>query len=881
MSIKDVLIDSVLSGMDFRLLRNYEEEKPKIEEPEPDPYVPPEPITCEKIKELNSEAGTIYTCFPENHDSQFVNLPKIYYTLSSKEKILLLFIENFRRQFKEIYPNRRPLVLALLNECHIQKCVCTTISPTTFVNFPILIDNWIECASFVADHILFEPLENPTKIPTRLLSPEIVLKDRKGNSFEIATLLCSILIGFGFPAMVVSGYATREVTHNDQRRVTCPYKIDEKKEIIAGEEKEPKYKLKGTPFLKSKFLLEVERKKLKAENENQEEINQQKRLEIEELERPPSDPENGFRSHAWVVMIKNAPWCYKPEFTSPKKQTFASDTDDEDHIEPTAFFIEPSTGFRHEVEDPCYQGIESIWNHQNYYVNRQYPDTSIADMKWDLADTFNWEHLLAGEPFEMRQARDLDEDQDLPTEDEILATEKHLDMPFSWVDILNISAPDFEERFLNGEKKELYKYSTYEKFAPYKNKDGLMRRSKSFETLEYENPLVCLEFYENRDDLMETIRVDLKTNETQEVFATGRSDSLQSYVHYPEQEKKIVLRFYPSSRFDCLKELIFHATYIEEHYENRRDLLFYRKFFIKEKDPIAISRGISKIIEKFHRKDDTIAVQDIAIRHFNRDENKIFVQFHYGEDCITATTKEFTKPPKSEDDFRFDAQLVAGYISNPWEKQMTGLELYYLLQKLLKDEEKSMDAFHARFSEVEDILVNRERQIKFPLLKFSIFDPLRNDSARKLRLQRFEQMKTREELAKKQQADFLAPYLVRFEDQKPVKEDLDRAVDDCLKDFQKNFVEMVNELQRRYDESTGELNSLKRFLHRYMDQFTVTEYDKFIIEGENIERYRKIIQQRIVAVKEESKRKYANLQESIKTDSRLQVKEAILKFQDK
>lgn len=98
-------------------------------------------------------------------------------------------------------------------------------------------------------------------------------------------------------------------------------------------------------------------------------------------------------------------------------------------------------------------------------------------------------------------------------------------------------------------------------------------------------------------------------------------------------------------------------------------------------------------------------------------------------------------------------------------------------------------------------------------------------------------MKTREELAKKQQADFLAPYLVRFEDQKPVKEDLDRAVDDCLKDFQKNFVEMVNELQRRYDESTGELNSLKRFLHRYMDQFTVAEYDKFIIEGYVVDYY--------------------------------------------
>lgn len=145
---------------------------------------------------------------------------------------------------------------------------------------------------------------------------------------------------------------------------------------------------------------------------------------------------------------------------------------------------------------------------------------------------------------------------------------------------------------------------------------------------------------------------------------------------------------------------------------------------------------LQNIIEKFHRKEDKIAVQDISIRHFNRDDNKIFVQFHYSEDCITATTKEFTKPPKSEDDYHFNAHLVAGYVSNPWEKQMTGLELYYLLQELLKDEENSIDAFHARYFEIEDILVNRERQIEFPLLKFTIFDPLRNDSARKLRLQR-------------------------------------------------------------------------------------------------------------------------------------------------
>lgn len=36
------------------------------------------------------------------------------------------------------------------------------------------------------------------------------------------------------------------------------------------------------------------------------------------------------------------------------------------------FFIEPSTGLRKELDDPEYRGIESIWNHQNYWVLIQF-----------------------------------------------------------------------------------------------------------------------------------------------------------------------------------------------------------------------------------------------------------------------------------------------------------------------------------------------------------------------------------------------------------------------------------------------------------------------------------------------------------------------------
>jgi len=165
--MSNVLIDSVLSSLGNLRLFGFEEEKPKKMSivSEPEPFVPPEPITLEKLKELNDEFGTIYTCFPQFvNKPEYSHFPETYFTLSPKEKLLLLFAENFRRQFKELFPSRRPLVLAVENECQVQKFVSTTIRPTTFVQFPSLIDDWQACASFVADHILYEALDKPTKI---------------------------------------------------------------------------------------------------------------------------------------------------------------------------------------------------------------------------------------------------------------------------------------------------------------------------------------------------------------------------------------------------------------------------------------------------------------------------------------------------------------------------------------------------------------------------------------------------------------------------------------------------------------------------------------------------------------------------------------------
>ena len=66
--------------------------------------------------------------------------------------------------------------------------------------------------------------------PKELSSPTVILKCQEGNSFNQACLLCSLLLGVGYDAYCVCGYAVREVTELDQRSKTCPL-LHEREEV--------------------------------------------------------------------------------------------------------------------------------------------------------------------------------------------------------------------------------------------------------------------------------------------------------------------------------------------------------------------------------------------------------------------------------------------------------------------------------------------------------------------------------------------------------------------------------------------------------------------------------------------------------------------------
>ena len=103
---------------------------------------------------------------------------------------------------------------------------------------------------------------------------------QRGNSFECATFLVSLLLGKGYNAYVVSGYARKEQVQCDMTKRLCPYLPKEEVPAQPPSSKGiPKYQLKPPPDFRSQFLLEIEAKKRRAEEiELLKQENEQQRL---------------------------------------------------------------------------------------------------------------------------------------------------------------------------------------------------------------------------------------------------------------------------------------------------------------------------------------------------------------------------------------------------------------------------------------------------------------------------------------------------------------------------------------------------------------------------------------------------------------------------
>eukprot|EP00116_Pleurobrachia_bachei_P002476 sb/3462738/ len=563
------------------------------------------------MDDLNKELSNIKVTKPV---VKVTKTPPASYTSNDNKEIEILgYAENFRRQFVHLYRDRKPLFLSPPNEHNIemspkhcvaplQKIVCTTLRPT-LLPYKELYD-WDGCAQFVSDYLTYTPLECPNELPEVLSSPTEVLAQQKGNCFDFSTLLCSLLLGAGYDAYCVCGYAAREVTLMDQSRSECP--LLKKGDAVvkeAGKTKESKYDVKPPRDLRSKYLIKMEERKVQERLDEEQRIKDIELGKIAELEKPAPDELYGMRVHCWVLVLAG------------KREV------------PENFFIEPSTGTSVEVGD--YLGIESLWNSTNYWVNMQDCSHGISEMSFDLGDIARWEFMF---PHNEKPLLALpgEEDFDMaPLEEEEEEAEEETSMPTSWVEEIvlplevwcgktwsskateNIQvlfktaeisesfiSSDLQRRCPQGKKTVLYKQAKYEIFAEYLMADGMIAR------------------------------------------LTEYSDSAREYEIGEGQ---------CSARTDGLKCREETPTVLTEHYKDRDDFLEkrivnYTKRVKKFGPAEGNEKPINQITEYYARDTSLAADDDIAELTFLLNEEKMFIKHHLQDERIISSTHEYLKP---------------------------------------------------------------------------------------------------------------------------------------------------------------------------------------------------------------------------------------------
>ncbi|CAD5124122.1 DgyrCDS12424 [Dimorphilus gyrociliatus] len=822
----------------------------------------------EEATALKHELQKIIVAPPMNpkimEDDEIVDpekYPESYRVNTNKEKLCLLYAASYTRQYAQMYAKRKPLLLKPINECGVEKLVCTTIKPTLLPYKPLY--DWKGAAEFVADYLDFVTLDPEHEPPKRLRSPTTILEFQRANCFEYSTLLVSFLIAAGYDAYVVSGYATREICIMDETREVCPL-LSKKREASKKEERPPmkRYQVRPPKDLQSKFEIKMKKRSDEAkEKERRKKLEEEEEKDIE-AHKPLPDPLFGTRVHSWVLIL-------------------AGKRGVEEN-----FFIEPFTGLPKAVDDPEYLGIESIWNNKNFWANMQSCEDGLKGIQYDLGDISSWEYMFpSNEKPELKLPDDEYAADNLEIEEEEEKDiEKHLDIPKSWVKTITLSLRDFQTRCPSGKKTKLYKRAKLERFAPYLMDDGIVSRLSSFSDRELIDLEESKEVYEHRADKLLTRDRNHKTNWITENFSPGRPKHLKKHIYKatesgPESERTMI--FFHHARVNGLERRLETPTEMTEHFKDREDFLFYRHVLFAQRTKTfgpassgTSPRTILRIVEHYHRNEKVPADEDISVLTFNCADKKISITYHTCDEKISASTREFTKPDNWDDKTAplifHEAEMHSTFQVNPHDRKKKQVELYQLLEDLLKREEKSKESVRASEKEVRDILEVRQQEDFKVNLDVSVYDVQRNDKAKKLR-EELERRAAEEKLRQEEmEVDYLAPFLSLLDDPNNIQySDALKLSEECLRDLKHRLIDKANLIQARFEKETAELQEKQQWYQRNQVQMQKDDVNSYLAYCSEAMFKIHILQLRLDRHKEQAPAKYMELQRRLTNDARL------------
>nr|CAD7431574.1 unnamed protein product [Timema monikensis] len=307
------------------------------------------------------------------------------------------------------------------------------------------------------------------------------------------------------------------------------------------------------------------------------------------------------------------------------------------------------------------------------------------------------------------------------------------------------------------------------------------------------------------------------------------------YLSQSHVEHERSMKFYPKARMDGMESIQMDPCYMTQHFKDREDFCYHRHvIFVPRDKNIAEGpkRTVLSLSEKYHRNPTKPADKDVAERVFAVAENRMTLKFHYDQGNVSANILEFTKPPVSElgDRLTFNPAMVSIYQwselqapdlevpvlflgafrfsvdqwvwneADPRSPAMKNLQLFYILQELLKAEEQSLFFVRSMEDEVHEMLIVRGRESAGPKLKYSIFDTLRNEKAKKAMKQKEQQLQEQSKREVETDVDYLGPYLARLGNPESLSHDEALQMrESCLSDFKQLLVDRANHIQTMFE----------------------------------------------------------------------------------
>lgn len=818
--------------------------------------------------------------------------------------------------------------------------ICTFIRPS-LLEYDQLFE--VEkCANFIAGYMRYEPLHDPAhyasgmddtieKMPVQVVSPQTALQWQIGNCLEMSLVLVSLLIGAGFDAYVVVGYATTPVCLNDQTNRlwedSIPDEPNSDDEEAQGEELNVEYAslIKPTQNLKRPSEVAFRMPNPLEAPVQHSPLQPETGTLVSSLAPYSAAPKDIKAAHCWVMVLPGG------------RKTVTK-----------AMYLEPSTGecIQPQNADSFYLGIESVFNAKKYFVNLN-PNKPVSELSCEIKDASNWEGVVMspGDGEDEKEGnlsprRNFDMTNGGAAESPVVR-KPSITVPRSWVSELIINASEYESTYPEGAKTVFYRNAVVYCFAPYTQQDLRVREVHIPDDV-FPNVNQLHIFYEHRADKLQrrsVYPVPKNEDETQmntltaitpsyrllkEWYAPGRLrdgavEGLREFSHEPGKIR--TMKFYWKARVDGLfrrEEHFYDLTSlrkIKEFFKGRDDKLCYRSATfdvprsVKETNMHNIIAGLGgttytkenirlepiRMSQKYLRNESIPFDKDVEKTTFlnphqseqnSNNVGEMWVFFQYKKGSIIRPYHMFAKPSSKVEDYiaasaaRKPVEPAVKIVTMPGVEPPSPLDIFNERKWLNSMETQCLAEIRLRMDESLEILHKCEMDHNVVKQVLSSYDTLRNrpieSEAERARMHAEE---IRREESRK---DYLAPYIAKLETAnkfdgnylkvKLTFEQAKQVRDEALLELKERLIHRGHIMQNRMDKEKEEFNARQILYQKSCDAAAVDhtkESEEFALYCKEATWRMKVLDERLSKHIDQASEKYALLAQRLSEDPRL------------